>query len=83
MAILDLGQSTASKHLGILKSAGLIECRKRGTWIFYRLSDKKINTYNLNFLSFTGNSLSDDSLIRDDKRKLRAILKKDIKKICK
>lgn len=40
MAVLALGQSTASKHLGILKRSGLVEARKNGTWAYYRLAEK-------------------------------------------
>lgn len=82
MATLDLGQSTVSKHLGILKNAGLIESRKKATWTFYRLSDKTIHTYNPDFLELINHSLSDDPPIRNDRRKLKEILKKDIKTIC-
>jgi len=36
-ALVKAGQSTVSKHLAMLKAAGLVEDRKRGTNIFYRL----------------------------------------------
>lgn len=38
MAILNLPQSTASRHLAILKSAGLVEDRRDGTWSHYSLA---------------------------------------------
>lgn len=38
MAILDLPQSTASRHLAILKNAGLVEDRRDGTWSHYSLA---------------------------------------------
>lgn len=82
MAILDLGQSTASKHIGILKNAGLIEGKKEGTWTFYHLADKTLNTYNLEFLEFIRNSLNNESLVRNDRKKLKEILKSDISTIC-
>ncbi len=50
MEILQMDQSTASKHLGILHRTGLIERRKVGTWSYYRLSDEAVNKYNLLFL---------------------------------
>ncbi|RME69060.1 MAG: ArsR family transcriptional regulator, partial [Nitrospirae bacterium] len=50
MEILQMGQSTVSKHLGILHNAGLVERRKEGTWAYYRLSDEAVNRYNLIFL---------------------------------
>ena len=38
MAVLDLPQSTASRHLAILKNAGLVEDRRDGTWSHYSLA---------------------------------------------
>ena len=31
----DLSQSTISHHLKVLREAGLLECERRGTWVFY------------------------------------------------
>jgi ArsR family transcriptional regulator len=28
-----------SRHLGILRSAGMVEARRAGTWMYYRLAD--------------------------------------------
>ena len=39
---LNLVQPLVSRHLKILKNAGLIKRRKEGTWHFYSLSDKRI-----------------------------------------
>ncbi len=36
---LEVTGATASKHLGILNNANLIQNRKDGRWIYYRLSD--------------------------------------------
>ncbi|MDR1965377.1 MAG: metalloregulator ArsR/SmtB family transcription factor [Synergistaceae bacterium] len=38
-AFLDLSPSTTSKHLSVLKQARLIEGRKEGKWVYYRLAD--------------------------------------------
>ncbi|HKK02099.1 MAG TPA: metalloregulator ArsR/SmtB family transcription factor [Desulfuromonadales bacterium] len=38
MAVLELPQSTVSRHLAYLRHAGLVEDRRRGVWMFYRLS---------------------------------------------
>ena len=37
VADLDLSQPTISHHLRILREAGLVEARRRGTWAYYRL----------------------------------------------
>ena len=78
MEILGLVQSTASKHLGILKVAGLVESRKNGTWSYFRLAAKE-RAYNKAYLTFLASNLDDDETIKDD----RTNLKKDLKQICK
>ncbi|MCW4047576.1 MAG: metalloregulator ArsR/SmtB family transcription factor [Candidatus Bathyarchaeota archaeon] len=42
MVALNLTQPTASHHLRILENVGLVEDRKRGKWVFYRLSDPNL-----------------------------------------
>lgn len=37
---LDLNQSTASRHLGILKSAGIVDSRREGTWVYYSIIEQ-------------------------------------------
>ncbi len=37
MAVLDVTQSKASRHLRILHNAGLVTDRRTGTWIYYSL----------------------------------------------
>ncbi len=33
----DLSQPTISHHLKVLREAGLLQCERRGTWVFYRV----------------------------------------------
>jgi ArsR family transcriptional regulator, arsenate/arsenite/antimonite-responsive transcriptional repressor len=35
--ILELPQSTISRHLAILKEASVVDCQKKGSWISYSL----------------------------------------------
>ena len=37
-ASLDVPQPTASRHLAYLRSAGLVEARREGIWMHYRLA---------------------------------------------
>jgi ArsR family transcriptional regulator len=32
----DVSQPTISHHLKVLRSAGLVDCERRGTWVYYR-----------------------------------------------
>jgi ArsR family transcriptional regulator, arsenate/arsenite/antimonite-responsive transcriptional repressor len=38
--LLDLAPSTVSKHMFLLRNAGLVEARKDGRWIYFRLAEK-------------------------------------------
>jgi ArsR family transcriptional regulator len=37
---LKLSQWTASRHLAALRAASVVECDRRGTWVYYRLADQ-------------------------------------------
>lgn len=39
MAVLKLPQSTVSRHLAYLRNTGLVENRRLGTWMYYRLAE--------------------------------------------
>lgn len=39
MAMLDLPQSTVSRHLAYLRNSGWVCDRRQGVWMFYRLND--------------------------------------------
>ncbi|MCF6178841.1 MAG: metalloregulator ArsR/SmtB family transcription factor [Geopsychrobacter sp.] len=38
MAALELPQSTVSRHLATLRNADLVEDRRQGVWMYYRLA---------------------------------------------
>lgn len=33
----ELSQPTISHHLKLLRQAGLVDCERRGTWVYYRV----------------------------------------------
>lgn len=35
--LLQLAHSTVSKHMSVLRDAGLVQSRKSGRWVYYRL----------------------------------------------
>jgi ArsR family transcriptional regulator len=37
---LGLTQPNASRHLSVLKNAGVVEARREGTWTYYRLTQQ-------------------------------------------
>ncbi len=78
MEILGMGQSTVSKHLGILRNAGLIEVEKRGTWSFYRISWDKSNRHNSDFIRILSSLPKDDLIMQADEKQLKLVNKKGI-----
>ena len=44
MTALDLTQPTTSHHLGILERSGLVASRREGRWVFYRLTDRQVES---------------------------------------
>lgn len=82
IAVLDLAPSTVSKHLAILKSANLIECRKDSTWVFYRLPAKFADTEIRSALNWLRKSLMHDKQILKDRKVLNRVLKCDPTVLC-
>lgn len=80
--LLDLAPSTVSKHMAILKQAGLVETRKEGRWVYYRLSEPDENSAAAQALHWLQDTLIRSPQIRDDDRKLREILATELEVIC-
>ena len=38
---LGLSQPGASRHLAILKAAGIVDSRREGTWVYYRIIEQE------------------------------------------
>jgi ArsR family transcriptional regulator len=77
--VLDLANSTVSKHLSILCNAGLITDLKDGKWVNYRLNMQSDNPLIRSILGSLKKSLNDDEQVLSDSRKVRAV---DRNKIC-
>lgn len=81
-AFLDLSPSTTSKHLSILKQARLIESRKKGKWVYYRLADTADAPEAVRgALAWTVAGVKDSGVIREDARRIEDILERE-KQIC-
>jgi arsenate reductase/ArsR family transcriptional regulator len=69
-AILGLAPASASKHLSLLRTAGLLAHRKDGRWVYYRLSAHPNNPYAPAVLELLRASLDDDPVIAQDRHRL-------------
>jgi len=72
-AVLDLAPATVSKHLAVLKMAGLIFQRKAGRWVHYRLADRAVNPYALPVIALVGETMDDDPQVLADRQRLRRV----------
>jgi ArsR family transcriptional regulator len=64
IAVLGMGQSRISRHLSILKEAGLIVDNRKGKWVHYRLCCPDASTNVCACL----NGLSQDKAVKQDRR---------------
>jgi len=77
--VLNLSNSTVSKHLTILRDAGLLLDSKNGRWVNFRLNSKADNQFTRSILTLIRKSFDDDETIREDAMKVRRV---DRAKIC-
>ena len=80
--LLGLAPSTVSKHLSILKQAGLVESRKEGRWIYYRLPGEEISEVVQTALTWLRSCVGKDKRIIEDRKRLKQILCTDPEELC-
>ncbi len=73
--MLDLAPSTVSKHISILKHAGLVKSRKDGKWIYFSLTKDSNKPACCSLIKILADNLKDNSTIISDEEKLTQILK--------
>ena len=80
--LLQLAPSTVSKHLSILKQAGLIESRKEGRWMHYRLPGRE-QAGSWRTLKWVFENMGDAPEIAGDRARMKEILATPIDKLTK
>jgi DNA-binding transcriptional ArsR family regulator len=81
-AVLDLAAATVSKHLALLKTAGLLQQRREGKWVYYRRAERELNPYAPPFLALVGAALVDDPTVAEDRRLLASVNAVPIQDLC-
>jgi ArsR family transcriptional regulator, arsenate/arsenite/antimonite-responsive transcriptional repressor len=71
--VLNLSISTVSKHLSILRDAGLIADAKDGKWVNYHLSTADAGSIVRSQLTLIEKAFADDAQIKSDKKKLKTV----------
>jgi DNA-binding transcriptional ArsR family regulator len=80
--LLCLAPSTVSKHLSILRNARLIDSRKQGRWMYYRLAGPDAPRTIVQALEWTCRSFAETDRFIEDGHRLEAILRIDPEILC-
>jgi ArsR family transcriptional regulator, arsenate/arsenite/antimonite-responsive transcriptional repressor len=81
--LLQLAPSTVSKHMTILKQARLVDSRKQGRWMFYRLAKNDASVEAKTLAATVSKLLANTPQAREDAKRLRQILKIDRDELCR
>jgi ArsR family transcriptional regulator, arsenate/arsenite/antimonite-responsive transcriptional repressor len=73
-ASLDVPQPTASRHLAYLRNAGLVEARREGIWMHYRLA-KIENSVVAQVVKGALHALTHTAISAKDERRLQSVLR--------
>ena len=77
--MLGLAPATVSRHMSVLQNARLVESRKDGRWVHYRLS----GTFPPLVKQWLVQELCQTAVIIEDRTKLDAILAADREDLCR
>jgi ArsR family transcriptional regulator len=66
---LKISQPKVSRHLGILRMSGVVECRREGSWVYYRLAGQQDPDCELQ-LKTLARTFGKSSILRKDLERL-------------
>jgi ArsR family transcriptional regulator, arsenate/arsenite/antimonite-responsive transcriptional repressor len=81
-AVLGLAPSTVSKHLAILRTAGLVVDQRDGKWTEYALAEDEQNRYARAVLAMLRGPLDHDPSVEADRMRLREIKAIPMEALC-
>lgn len=79
--LLGMSPSTISKHMDLLRQAGLVERRKDGRWQYFSLAKKDAPPSVRHALAWALKVLEDEAITLADARKLCCVRKKDLEEV--
>jgi ArsR family transcriptional regulator len=82
--LLGLAPSTISKHMSILKQAGLVDSRKDSRWVYYRLVDEISDESPISkIVKLSISVLLNDERVKLDDCKMADITSEGLDSLCK
>jgi len=83
IALLELAPSTVSKHLSVLRNARLVDSRKEGRWMYYRLSRDFRAPVTGKILDLLFKELEGSDRMAADGKRLKEICSENMDSLCK
>ena len=77
--MLGLAPATVSRHMSVLQNARLVESRKEGRWVHYRLS----GSFPVLVREWLVQEFSQAGVIAEDRLKLDAVISADREDLCR
>jgi ArsR family transcriptional regulator len=81
MAALEMAQSTVSRHLSYLRNAGLVDDRRQGIWMYYKVNRERIE-HAATIFDLLGAMLFELDQTAEDQRRLKEYFTIKNKKSC-
>ena len=78
--LLQVTGATASRHLSVLHRAGLVDSRKEGRWIYYRLTVSAENEALFDWLEI---ALAGSEKLKEDEQALETIVETTREDLCR
>jgi len=77
--LLEVTGATASRHMGLLVRSGIVESRKEGRWVYYRIAV----SLNTQFVQWLETELKNTDELEADRRSLMDIVSCDPEELCR
>ncbi len=79
--LIQVTGATASRHMGVLISSGLVDSRKDGRWVYYRLRREQNDLATL--IDWVEAQLSNDPYVALDAKTLERITSREPEDLCR
>lgn len=77
--LLQLATATVSRHMNVLQNADLVQSRKKGRWVYYRLTDSFPDLLR----QWLTRELAESAQIAQDRKDMATILSHDPEELCR
>ena len=77
-AVLGISQPSVSRHLSLMRDAGLVKDERNGPWIDYGLCEENINHYSPVIQSHLKEWINDDTQVKKDLKKVKCLKREEL-----